>query len=77
MLEGLEGRALRVDERQAAVEAAVPGDEFVLGGLGVGLSEPELGDLVLAADQLVHVLGGGIVFFQQLVAVVSIDVLLR
>ena len=55
---------------------AVPGELLVLGGFGVGLGEPELGDLVLACDQLFHVLAGGVVLVQHLEAVVSTEIVL-
>ncbi len=50
------------------------GSNFVLGCLGVVLKHPELGDGVFAADQLVEVVGGGIVGVQLLETVVSVDV---
>ncbi len=76
VLEGLECVSLGIDEWKATVKAPVPRDDLVFGRFGVVLCEPEKGDLVLAADELVHMLGRGIVLFEQLEAVVGIDVLL-
>ncbi len=74
MLERLESVPGGVDDRQAAVESAVPGKQLVFRGVGIVLQVPELGDGELAADELLEVIGGGIDVVKQLEAVVSVDV---
>ena len=68
-----DGVAADVEHRHPAVEPGVPGE--LVRDLGVGLRQPDLGDLLLALDGLLQVVGARVVLEQLLVLVVGADVI--